>query len=263
MKIFKNLISIFIIFLILLNHNTISLAEQKINNPYLDKLKDKDNIKTSDTNIQFDLSKQREDYILSPQDKIQIIIFSTVESQVGKEPWGKIETTIIIGPDGKADLPVLGEVTIAGLTISELRKKLVDALSNIIIKPNVIINLLESNIFIYVLGEVRYAGTYKLREKKKVNILEAIALAGGFTENADKSHIELIQYRGNKIIQTQVDLIKILGEGTIDTIYIIPGDTIFVYSSWTSEISKYHGVFSLISTSITLITFILYLTGVR
>lgn len=96
-----------------------------------------------------------------------------------------LEQDVIVRPDGKISFPLIDEVQAEGLTISELDKVMTEKLKEYIRYPDVSISLKKmAGERIIVLGEVKSPGVYTLSGRKTV--LEAVALAGGFTKDAFK-----------------------------------------------------------------------------
>jgi polysaccharide biosynthesis/export protein len=98
----------------------------------------------------------------------------------------------IVRPDGKISFPLIDEVQAQGLTISELDKEMTDKLKEYIRFPDVSISLMEiGGSKIIVLGEVQEPGVYNVSGHK--TILEAIAMAQGFTADSIASSVVLVE----------------------------------------------------------------------
>ncbi len=99
---------------------------------------------------------------------------------------------VIVRPDGKISFPLVDEVKARGLTISELDKEMTNKLKEYIRFPDVSISLLEiGGSKIIILGEVRAPGVYNVSGYKTV--LEAIAMAQGFTADSIASSVVLVR----------------------------------------------------------------------
>ncbi|MFT5311943.1 MAG: protein involved in polysaccharide export with SLBB domain [Paraglaciecola sp.] len=119
-------------------------------------------------------------YRLSSDDEISVTIFNEPDMSISK---------IKVGTNGTISMPLLGQVNIKGLTVTELEKTLTKKLlDGYLKKPNVTVSISEYRPF-YISGEVRKPGSYPYR--KDLTIEKAIALAGGFTERAAKGTISL------------------------------------------------------------------------
>ncbi len=100
---------------------------------------------------------------------------------------------------------------------------------NIPLQPNDVVNIpVDRIIHVYVFGEVRNPGALEVKISKKITLLQAIAQAGGLTENGSKSGVTIkrIDKRGGeqKIIVSLRDLIK----GKKPDIPLKEGDVVYV-----------------------------------
>jgi polysaccharide export outer membrane protein len=143
---------------------------------------------------------------------------------VWKQP--DLSTTAVIRPDGKISLPLLGELEAAGKTSGQLQTEIATQLKQFVVDPhvNVIVKEVNSPV-ISVLGQVRKPDRYHIRQR--VTALEAIAMAGGFTEFAKRDKVTIIRNSGAEKIRIQVDLKKVVS-GHGEVYYLEPLDTIYV-----------------------------------
>jgi polysaccharide export outer membrane protein len=114
-----------------------------------------------------------------------------------KEPDFTLDT-VLVRTDGKISFPLLNDVQAAGLTPMMLKDVLETGLKSYVAAPviTVTVNDAGSQKF-YILGEVPRTGEYPI--VKDLSVLQAFALAGGFTEWASKDEILLIRReRGQK-----------------------------------------------------------------
>jgi protein involved in polysaccharide export with SLBB domain len=120
-------------------------------------------------------------YRLSSDDEISITVFNEPDMSIKK---------IKVGTNGTISMPLLGQVTIKGLTVTELEQDLSNRLlDGYLKKPNVTVSISEYRPF-YINGEVKKPGSYPYR--KDLTIEKAVAMAGGFTERASKGTIVLV-----------------------------------------------------------------------
>jgi len=103
------------------------------------------------------------------------------------------------------NFPVLGEISVARLTVDDLENYLRERLENEghLIKPNVSIRLINSKFT--VLGEVKLPGTYTFTEKN-ISFLQAIGLAGDLTIDGNRKDIVLIRESDGDRTTTKLDL---------------------------------------------------------
>jgi len=119
-----------------------------------------------------------------------------LEITTWKEPDFSREE-VLVRLDGKLTFPLLNDVQAAGLTTLDLKNIIEKGLKDYVANPVVTVNVRQplSKRF-YVLGEVRRTGEYPL--VKHLTVLQAFALAGGFTEWASKDEIILLRRENGK-----------------------------------------------------------------
>lgn len=113
----------------------------------------------------------------------------------------------LVDNEGKINFPVLGELQVSGLTKNEAEQLIVEKLKPYI-KETPIVTVRMVNYKISVLGEVASPGTFTI-SNEKVNLLEALAMAGDMTVWGLRDNIKLIRESvdGKQEIVT-VDLTK-------------------------------------------------------
>jgi protein involved in polysaccharide export with SLBB domain len=134
-------------------------------------------------------SPETEVYRLAPGDLITITVLG--------EPL--LSGDQLIGPDGTIRLPLIGTVRAAGLTLDELTERLTQSLRRFLRDPKVVIALKQlPPLFrrVYVLGAVKIPGSYALPVGGAATVIDAIALAGGFSEDADMERVRVFQKDG-------------------------------------------------------------------
>ncbi len=126
----------------------------------------------------------------------QIGAGDVLEITIWKEPDLSREA-VLVRTDGKISFPLLNDVKAAGLTPLEMKRNLEAGLKEFISNPFVTITVTSpESQKIYILGEVLATGEYPLT--KNLTVLQAFALAGGFTEWASKKEIILMRKEDGK-----------------------------------------------------------------
>src|ERR1700691_6185850 len=116
-------------------------------------------------------------YKLGVGDKVHITVFN--------EP--DLTGDYDVNDQGIVSLPLIGQVHIAGMTLSEAQDFITQTYSaNYLINPRVNVQILNYRPF-YVIGEVKTPGSYQF--VNGMTVLNAIALAGGYTPRGNPNNI--------------------------------------------------------------------------
>jgi polysaccharide export outer membrane protein len=122
-------------------------------------------------------------YVIGTGDNLRIVTW--------KEPDFTLDK-VVVRTDGKISFPLLNDVQAAGLTPMMLKDVLESGLKNYVSAPVITVTVTEAvSQQFYILGEVKKTGGYPI--VKDLSVLQAFALAGGFTEWASKDEILLIR----------------------------------------------------------------------
>jgi len=102
-----------------------------------------------------------------------------------------------VRPDGKFSMPLIGDVIAEGKTTDAINQQIQSKLEFFIDSPFVstIVRETASNL-VYVLGEVTTPGAYPIQGS--LSVLQALALAGGLTEFANRDKMVLVRGSGDK-----------------------------------------------------------------
>ncbi len=171
-------------------------------------------------------------YRLQPGDRIEIASLRREE----------LDLSVQLDPGGSFQYPYVGTVHAAGMTIDELGRELQQRLQQWYRSPRLTINLLEGGSqYIYVLGEVRQPGRIAL--DRPMNLLEAIAAAGGHTYDAELENVYLIRTSTTPAAAAAVDLEAIFEDGEPVPAWLAgaalhPGDIVEVPSSRIADVQR-------------------------
>lgn len=111
---------------------------------------------------------------------------------------------VVVRNDGKITFPLLDDIPAEGLTTVALKQEIQDRLSEFVEAPTVTVTLVNPvSQRYYILGEVQQVGEYPL--VKKLTVIQAFALAKGFTEWASKDEIILYRRSGGKETMIKID----------------------------------------------------------
>jgi polysaccharide biosynthesis/export protein len=158
------------------------------------------------------------EYRIGPEDLLDIAVWNNTA----------ISRTVPVRPDGKISLPLLNDVQAAGLTPMQLRDALAKRLAEYMPTPEVSVIVREVHSFkVSVIGEVKKAGQYEL--KSRATVLDAIALAGGFTEFAARRRIVILRPNGGAVTRVAFNYNKAVGsEVPPEELFLRPGDVVVV-----------------------------------
>ena len=158
------------------------------------------------------------DYLIGPEDVIEVFVW--------KEP--DVSRVVLVRPDGKISLPLIGDIKAEGLSPKALAEELKRAFSEYIEAPEVSVIVNEVNSpKIYVMGKVNSPGVFPLRSE--ITVLQAITLAGGFAEWAKKSKVIILRKTGEKDKRIVVNIDRVIdGKKGAEDVRLQPGDRIIV-----------------------------------
>lgn len=118
-------------------------------------------------------------------------IASTGETTLTNNANTNSASEYLVNSDGTIVLPVLGAVYCKGMTKQQLKNDLENRLKRYLTDPLVTITLANFNI--NILGDVKSPGQ-KTSTTEKVNLFQAIAMAGDMNDSANRTNIRLIRY---------------------------------------------------------------------
>lgn len=157
--------------------------------------------------------------IIGPGAVLDVEVFDTPELSLA---------TAHVANDGTVTLPVLGAVTVEGLTVNQAAQKIESALRErgIMLQPHVTVTILENATqSATLLGEVRTPGVYSTVGGRR--LLDLLALAGGLTPGAGK--IVTIAHRDDPTHPLTIRLVPSAEDlGSQRNPVIEPGDTVMV-----------------------------------
>jgi polysaccharide export outer membrane protein len=141
--------------------------------------------------------------------------------------WKNVDVSkvVTVRPDGIITLPLTGDIKVSGRTAEQVRKEVKRRLEQYLESPEVSVTVADVRSYnLFILGEVKTPGKYQVRSH--TTLLQAVALAGGFTTFANTNNIVVVRQSpraGQQRIRVKyADLVK---RGDIG---LNPGDTIIV-----------------------------------
>ncbi len=159
------------------------------------------------------------DYHIGGNDVLEISVYG--ENDLTQE--------VRVTNSGYITYPLLGRISVATMTVVELEDYLRNALAKDYIRnPQVRVFVREfSNV--YVLGQVTNPASYLF--KGGMTVVQAITLAGGFTNVASKGKVRVVRTHGGdrNVIGVNVNRVT---KGEDEDILLQPGDTVVVPESF-------------------------------
>jgi len=158
------------------------------------------------------------DFVIGESDVLNI--------NVWKEP--EISQSVVVRPDGKISLPLIGEVLVRGLTPVQTQTLLTNKLQSILTNPQVTVTVTEIRSRVaFITGEVGKPGAYPLLVP--TTILQLITNAGGLGQFANKKGIFLLRTVDGKQQRFPFNYSHVIkGEKPEQNILLHPGDTVVV-----------------------------------
>jgi polysaccharide export outer membrane protein len=148
--------------------------------------------------------------------------------------------SLTVQPDGFVALRGAGTLLVEGLTIPEMQQAVANAYRGFLHDPEVTVTLKDfDKPYFLASGEVARPGKYELRGDLTVN--EAVAIAGGFTQQARHSQVILFRRISAYVAESHViDVKKMLDSHDLhEDLHLQPGDFVFFPQSRISKIRKY------------------------
>jgi polysaccharide biosynthesis/export protein len=205
---------------------------------------------------------QKYEYKIQPEDNISVQFESLtpqeydifnrniIAQQMQLTQGNAIMIGELVDPNGEIIYPVVGKVKVAGLTVYEAQAKLQQVADQYLESPVVKVRLI--NFRFTLLGEARREGTVILTTNR-INYIEAIGLAGGLTDLADKRNIKLIRQIDGK---AQVRYLNLLDENFINSpeYFVYQNDILIVPALRQRPYQTYFGKnLSLVISSLSLL----------
>ncbi len=173
----------------------------------------------------FSLLAKEPAYILKPEDVLHITVYEHLD----------LETKVRITSDGEIAFPLIGKIQAAGLGVSDLEDKIATLLEkDYLVNPQVQIFIDEYHSRqISVLGAVNKPGKYDMYTERETTLLEAIAMAEGFSDVASINGTRIIRNEEGEEITIKVKVTDITKKGQKEKdIPLKPGDIVFIPESF-------------------------------
>jgi protein involved in polysaccharide export with SLBB domain len=164
-------------------------------------------------------------YILTPNDQVAVEVFGEDD----------LRTNGRLNGEGNLSVPLLGSIHLGGLTLTQAASKLTELYGrDYLVNPKVNVMLVGyAKRRFSVLGQVNRPGSYEMPDGSPsgIDLLEAIAMAGGYTRIAAPERVSVRRHTakgGDQIFKVNA---KRFTKGSGGSFLVEPGDTVTVGES--------------------------------
>ncbi|WP_397445439.1 polysaccharide biosynthesis/export family protein [Pseudomonas chlororaphis] len=142
-------------------------------------------------------------------------------------PATGLSREITVGSDGRASFPLLGAMSLQGMTLSQLQKTINQRYAKEVgqVSADVLLKSTAAN-EVFVLGEVGQPGAYPIR--RPVSVLEALTLAKGASPTARLDSVVIMRRTGNQVQARTYDVAAALDRNAAQFAYLQPDDLLYV-----------------------------------
>jgi polysaccharide export outer membrane protein len=130
--------------------------------------------------------QQQPDYTVNPGDVLDVAVWKEED----------LTKSVIVRPDGKFSFPLVGELNALNRTVAQIQTDIGNRLKPYIPDPVVSVAVKSlDGCKIYVIGQVNKPGSYVMNPR--INVLQALSVAGGMTPFASTNDIMVLRGSGN------------------------------------------------------------------
>lgn len=155
--------------------------------------------------------------------------YDVIDVQVIGLPGGAGMSDVMIGPDGYAQLPYVGSVKLAGMTLDEAKQVLIERMSEYLRVPD--LSLLMKAYGprkVYVMGEVGTPGIHNLGVDN-LNVYAAISSAGGIKRRGRSTQVQVLRVVGDTMYYKQLNIKNYIKKHDLtQNVVLQDGDIVYV-----------------------------------
>ena len=165
------------------------------------------------------------DYLIGPGDQLQIFVWRNPD----------ISSSVTVRPDGKISSPLVTDLHVSGLKVTDVNLMIEDLLSKYIRTPKV--TVIVSGFYSTVDQQIRVIGNATnpstLSYQAGMTLLDVMIAVNGLSEFADGDKAQLIRKQGDKAVSYTIELDSLIRAGDISkNRAVYPGDTIIIPEAW-------------------------------
>ena len=133
-----------------------------------------------------------------------------------------------VSTTGEIDYPLVGRIRVGGLTSNQIADRVrIRLLDGFLRQPHVTVYVKQFNSKkVFVLGQVKKPGMFAYQES--MNVVQAIALAGGFTGLAEENYVTVTREEGERKQHIRIPVRNIVADQGSQNFLLRPGDIVFV-----------------------------------
>ncbi|MFW6326696.1 MAG: polysaccharide biosynthesis/export family protein [Bacteroidota bacterium] len=155
----------------------------------------------------------------------------------------------MVNSEGGIKIPILGQVDVAGLTLTEAQEQISQRAEEYLKEPNVKIKVL--NFKVNITGEVGSPGIYYNYEGS-LNILDAISMANGITDFANIEDVVVIRHNEDVTRTYNIDFSD-TSIYTSEAFYLQPNDVIYIRPNKYKGLQESRTIYSLMLSTVSTI----------
>jgi polysaccharide biosynthesis/export protein len=157
-------------------------------------------------------------YMIGEQDSLLITVWKEKE----------MSGDVIVRPDGKITVPLVGEIKVVGMTPVQLQTLLMEKLKPFVTVPQVTVSVAEiRSRKVYLIGHAAREGSFTINSS--TTVLQIIAQAGGLRDFAKRKKIYILRQQGGQQVRFPFNYDNVIkGKSMQQNILLEPGDTIVV-----------------------------------
>lgn len=169
------------------------------------------------------LSGPSKAYVFSPNDVVELKVF--------QEP--ELDSKVRVNKDGNVTLPLIGTMRLAGRTVDEATAMIRETLDRrYLVNPQVNLTVVDyAKRRFTVMGEVQKPGSFEIPNEENVNLLQALALAGGYTRIGEPTRVTVVRVENGQRVVLKLNAKAMARDQKSAPFEIKPDDTITVGES--------------------------------
>jgi polysaccharide biosynthesis/export protein len=191
------------------------------------------------------------DFVLGARDEVELFVWQHPD----------LSRTAVVTPAGYVSFPLVGSLRASGLTADELAKDVRERLTTYLLQPEVTVTVKSARSQkVFVLGEVNKPGVFPVEGQMRA--AEAVAMAGGFNQDAEAETVMLIRGDLQKPELYTIAMARTLYEGPRgENVTLQPGDILYVPAQRIVETERYfRRIYNIILPAVSPFWGLLYIT---